>query len=377
MKKQNILVCLMVLTGVAFSHATESQQGLVKSTAPNRSVQQASFNAAIPADTTVHKDSTIKEPALASDPKEGFKDLFVSNTIQNGFNDAQLNPRAVSFVDDYMKRFGKRLEKMKSWGKPYFDMIESILEQHGVPGEMKYLAVIESDLKSTAVSWTGAVGPWQFMPATARLNGLRVDRFVDERTDYFKSTHAAAHYLTILYNMYRDWLLVIAAYNGGAGNVNAAIRKSGSHNFWDLQYYLPAESRDHVKKFIATHYIMEGQGSITTATKDEAINYLIASPQRRNISNDELNNSKILTVSGKYNSAVITKYVTMDIATFNRYNPDFDNQIASNGTYDLRLPNDKMDLFLSNKFQILNESLQVLLNAANESKPQVTAKSGR
>jgi membrane-bound lytic murein transglycosylase D len=122
---------------------------------------------------------------------------------------------------------------------------------------------------------------------------------------------------------------------------------------------------------------MEGQGSITTATKDEAINYLIASPQRRNISNDELNNSKILTVSGKYNSAVITKYVTMDIATFNRYNPDFDNQIASNGTYDLRLPNDKMDLFLSNKFQILNESLQVLLNAANESKPQVTAKSGR
>jgi membrane-bound lytic murein transglycosylase D len=177
--------------------------------------------------------------------------------------------------------------------------------------------------------------------------------------------------------MYRDWLLVIAAYNGGAGNVNAAIRKSGSHNFWDLQYYLPAESRDHVKKFIATHYIMEGQGSITTATKDEAINYLIASPQRRNISNDELNNSKILTVSGKYNSAVITKYVTMDIATFNRYNPDFDNQIASNGTYDLRLPNDKMDLFLSNKFQILNESLQVLLNAANESKPQVTAKSGR
>jgi membrane-bound lytic murein transglycosylase D len=256
-------------------------------------------------------------------------------------------------------------------------MIESILEQHGVPGEMKYLAVIESDLKSTAVSWAGAVGPWQFMPATARLNGLRVDRFVDERTDYFKSTHAAAHYLTVLYNMYRDWLLVIAAYNGGAGNVNAAIRKSGSHNFWDLQYYLPAESRDHVKKFIATHYIMEGQGSITTATKDEAINYLIASPQRRNISNDELNNSKILTVSGKYNSAVITKYVTMDIATFNRYNPDFDNQIASNGTYDLRLPNDKMDLFLSNKFQILNESLQVLLNAANESKPQVTAKSGR
>ncbi len=102
------------------------------------------------------------------------------------------------------------------------------------------------------------------MPATARILGLKVNRSHDERTDYFKSTHAAAKYLKDLYTEFGDWLLVIAAYNGGPGNVYSAIRKSGSRNFWNLQYYLPAESRTHVKKFIGTHYIFEGQGRVTT-----------------------------------------------------------------------------------------------------------------
>ncbi|HVZ56904.1 MAG TPA: lytic transglycosylase domain-containing protein [Chitinophagaceae bacterium] len=384
--KPIIRMFLVLVTGGAFSGVAARQdarqasftaqvQPAQKTTSLPAAARRSELSRRLPSDTLAHRDSTHRE-TLVSDPKEGFRDLFVANTLRNGFNDAQLNPRAVSFVQDYMQKHGRSLEKMKGWGKPYFDMIESILEQHGVPGEMKYLAVIESDLKPTAVSWAGAVGPWQFMPETARNNGLRVDGYVDERTDYFKSTHAAAHYLTMLYNQYRDWLLVIAAYNGGAGNVNSAIRRSGSHNFWDLQYYLPSESRDHVKKFIATHYIMEGQGSITTATKDEALGYLIASPQRRNISSAEMAGSRVLTISGKYNAAVIAKYVSMDITAFNRYNPGFDSQIATDGTYDLRLPNDQMDQFMANKFQILNESLQVLLSAA-QSKPAITARNPR
>ena len=72
---------------------------------------------------------------------------------------------------------------------------------------------------------------------------------------------------------YEDWLLVIAAYNCGPAPVNAAIRKTGSRNFWKLQYLLPAESRDHVKKYIATHYYFEGKGGITTLTKAENIKY--------------------------------------------------------------------------------------------------------
>ena len=100
-------------------------------------------------------------------------------------------------------------------------MIDAVLVKHGLPKELKYLAVIESQLKSNARSWAGAVGPWQFMPATGRIMGLKVNRRVDERRDIYKSTHAASRYLTSLYSLYGDWLLVIAAYNGGPGKVNS------------------------------------------------------------------------------------------------------------------------------------------------------------
>lgn len=211
-------------------------------------------------------DSSIKE--VVGNPKEGFKDLFETTENTTEFT-AKLNPKAVSFVEDYMESHTKKLNKMKDWGRPYFDLMEGILAKHGLPTELKYLSVIESELKANALSWAGAVGPWQLMPATARNLGLKVGRGKDERKDYTKSTHAAARYLTQLYGLYNDWLLVIAAYNGGPGNVNKAIRQSGSRNFWNLQNYLPAESRNHVKKFIATHYIMEGEGGVTTLTKKE------------------------------------------------------------------------------------------------------------
>jgi len=324
-----------------------------------------------PSDTAGRfKDTIVKKAEFVTDPKQGFKDLFVSTSAMGSLNTSQLNPRAISFVQDYMDKNSKNLEKMKSWGRPYFDMMDKVLEMHGVPGEMKYLAVIESYLKSSAVSWVGAVGPWQFMPATARGNGLRVDRFVDERTDYYKSTHAAAHYLTMLFNTYRDWLLVVAAYNGGPGNVDAAIRKSGSRDFWTLQNYLPAESRNHVKKFIATHYIMEGQGSMTTLTKDEAINLKLnyAKNQSATANSKLADSTKTQFISGRYNSVVIAQLTSMDINQFNLYNPDFDNQIIDAGSYDLRLPADKMDLFQTNRVKILYESMQQMLKELNEPK---------
>jgi membrane-bound lytic murein transglycosylase D len=98
------------------------------------------------------------------------------------------------------------------------------------------------------------------MPATAQILGLKTSHQNDERTNYYKSTIAAAKYLRDLYAEFNDWLLVLAAYNGGPKPVYNAIQKSGSKNFWILQNYLPAESRDHVKKFIATHYYFEGRG---------------------------------------------------------------------------------------------------------------------
>ncbi len=315
-------------------------------------------------------DSTIAPVVIANDPKTGFRSLYVSKPEEEGLSQVQLNPRAITFVDDYMKRHRKGLENLKGWGRPYFDMIDAVLNYHSLPRELKYLAVIESYLKTYAVSWAGAVGPWQFMPATGRKFGLKVNDYIDERTDYYKSTHAAAKYLSELFNMYNDWLLVIAAYNGGPGNVDAAIRKSKSKNFWDLQHYLPAESRDHVKKFIATHYIMEGDGGITTLTKDETNLLRQASnvnPAAKNLTEVELTNSKVQAISGRYNSAVITKHITFSITEFNRYNPDFDKLITHNGKYELRLPFDKMDLFMAKRYDILNESLQIMLDNFKQS----------
>ena len=328
-------------------------------------LQQTRFNSkVILGDTSLAKDSTVPN---YNDPKHGFQDLFVSTQLNNGVSLEQMNPLAISFVQDYMDRFGKSMESMKSWGKPYFDMMDGILTQHGLPKELKYLAVIESYLKSSARSWAGAVGPWQLMPETAKNLGLKVTPYYDERTDYFKSTHAACRYLTSLFSIYGDWLLVIAAYNGGPGNVNIAIKKSGSSDFWVLQKYLPLESQNHVKKFIATHYIMEGQGGVTTSTKDEIRNMVTAAPVQAVVSTEDTVETTTKVISGRYSSAVIMRYVGIDLPEFNKLNPDFEKEITDNGKFELRLPNDKMDLFLSKKYDILYESLQILMNTPGTS----------
>jgi membrane-bound lytic murein transglycosylase D len=345
---KNIFSFLFIIFLLTVFVRAEAQQEAIKTSVTNPALL----------DTSTAND--IVNAQITNDPKRAFKDLFINTPAATGNYSVQLNPRAISFVQDYMEKHNRQLTQMKGWGRPYFDMMEGILTSHGLPGELKYLAVIESNLKSYAVSWVGAVGPWQFMPETARRMGLKVYYSLDERTDYYKSTHAAAKYLTELYSIYGDWLLVIAAYNGGPGNVNYAIRKSGSRNFWALQNYLPTESRNHVKKFIATHYIMEGNGCITTVTKEEAGDMMFSS--KENILNeDELKNSKTQTITGKYNSLILTKNILMDIASFNRYNPDFDKQISVNGTFELRLPQDKMDVFNAKKNQILEESMRWLL----------------
>ncbi len=303
--------------------------------------------------------------------KYGFKNLF-SNYSYNSSQPytAQINPNAEFFIQDYMKRHKNHLTKMKGWGQPYFTLIENVLMQYGLPKELKYIAVIESNLNTGATSNAGAGGPWQFMPYTAKEYGLRVTGYIDERRDYFKSTHAAARYLLTLYRDLKDWLLVMAAYNGGPGRVYSAMKKSGSKNFWSLQYYLPEESRTYVKRFIATHYIMEGSGGVTTAGGGVAGSYgenvvnANGIKQPNNLTEAELEEIEMLPVSGKFNSLVIAKNLSMDISSFNHYNTDFDAILSSTGKYELRLPPDKMQLFVANKYAILNECVQLLLNGA-------------
>ena len=300
--------------------------------------------------------------------KYGFKNLFAKYNYNPSLSySSQVNPSATVFIQDYMKTHGNYLTKMKGWGQPYFNLIESILTQYGLPRELKYIAVIESNLSTAATSHVGAGGPWQFMPYTARDYGLVVNGYYDERRDYYKSTHAASRYLLTLYKQFHDWLLVMAAYNGGPGRVLNAIKKSGSKNFWSLQYYLPAESRTYVKRFIATHYIMEGSGGVTTVTNQNSGAQTIEGPganpfdTKPQLTTEELETTATQTISGKYNSLVIAKNLSIDIIQFNRFNPEFDFMMSNSGNYDLRLPQDKMQLFMANKYVILNECVQILL----------------
>ena len=143
-----------------------------------------------------------------------------------------------------------------------------------MPLQLKYLAVVESKLKTTAVSRVGATGLWQFMPSTAKRMGLKITSKYDERKNAYKSTVAAAKYLTLLHGYLNDWLLVVAAYNSGLGNVYKAIKKSGSRDFWKLQHHLPAETRLHVKRFIGTHSYFEKEVSLVVLTKAEVNAYI-------------------------------------------------------------------------------------------------------
>lgn len=300
--------------------------------------------------------------------KYGFKNLFKNYSYNPAIPySSQVNPYAETYMQDYLQAHGKYLQQMKPTALPYFNLIDGILTQYGLPKELKYLAVIESDLKSNALSDAGARGPWQFMSYTAKDYGLQVNQFIDDRTDYYKSTNAAAKYLLSLYKDFNDWLLVIAAYNGGPGCVYSAIKKSGSRNFWSIQYYLPEESRNHVKKFIATHYIMEaGIGDSLNGNFDyKSLNGVGGSLLKPDISDEETSSSDTMSLSGKYIGAVIAKNLGMELKDFNRYNPGFDDTLASSGTYDLRLPNDKMDLFVANKYPILNECVQQFLGDVN------------
>ena len=309
-------------------------------------------------------DSTKNTRAsLAVDSSKMFHSLLSSSSNKTSVN-FEMNAEEKFFADDYIKHHTDYFNNMKVWGRPYFDLYDRILTSYGIPVQLKYLSVIESSLKCTAVSWAGAVGPWQIMSDAAQEHGLRTNYYVDDRYDYIKSTNAACKILKELYSTYGDWLLVVAAYNAGSGTVNRAIQKAHSKDFWNLQYYLPLETRNHVKKFIATHYFFEGDGSIATVTGTEI-------KPDNSFKNDTYlqtaANCTTVNVYGKYNSVVIANTLMMDISMFNQLNPDMDNTLAKGDVYPMRIPSDKLQLFQAKKIEILKQSVELLLSKGSGS----------
>lgn len=167
------------------------------------------------------------------------------------------NEEVRGYINMYVVRKRGQVSRMMGLSELYFPMFEEKLAKYKMPLELKCLAIIESALNPAARSRAGAQGLWQFMYGTGKLFGLKVTSYVDERCDPLKSTEAACQYMKYLYSIYKDWSLVLAAYNSGPGNVNKAIRRSGGKtDYWDLRPFLPRETAGYVPAFIAAVYMM-------------------------------------------------------------------------------------------------------------------------
>lgn len=207
-------------------------------------------------DETAYVDSlTIAESAklipYCSDSLYLARIDSIQSAVPLSFNNIVRN-----YIELYTVKRRFQVANMLGLAEYYFPIFEEALDAECMPLELKYLPVIESALNPRALSRAGACGLWQFMYSTGKMYKLEINSYVDERRDPVMSTKAAVRYLNDLYGIYEDWILVIAAYNCGPGNVNKAIRRSGGKkNYWDIYYHLPRETRGYVPAFIAANYV--------------------------------------------------------------------------------------------------------------------------
>ena len=206
---------------------------------------------AIPIDRFITETDSVEYFSNISDSVyiEKIKDM-------NSFIPIPYNHVVRNYIILYTEKMPEFSEQILGLSQYYLPIFEEILDQYNMPKELKVMAIIESGLNPVARSRANAKGIWQFMFRTALQYDLKITSFVDERYDPIKSTHAAAKYLSDAYTIFGDWALAISSYNCGAGNVNKAIRRAGSREFWDIYPYLPRETRGYVPAFVGALYLI-------------------------------------------------------------------------------------------------------------------------
>lgn len=254
------------------------------------------------------------------------------------------NQYVKGFIDLYANRKRGLTQRSMGLSNLYFPMFEEILDKEGLPLEFKYLSVVESALNPIAVSRVGATGLWQFMYGTGVMYDLKVNSYTDERRDPYKATMAACQYFKDMYSIYHDWLLVIAAYNCGAGNVNKAIKRSGGKtNFWEIMTYLPQETRGYVPAFIAVTYVMNYSREHNLYPVNPAYSYF------------EVDTMK---VNQQVNFNVLADQLDLAPEVISYLNPVYKkNYIPGDGDYSLRLPVNKISAFIAHQGDIYAQSL--------------------
>lgn len=256
---------------------------------------------------------------------------------------AQIN-FSVDTADGRIHDFRQTIKAQQNIAK----YIEYMLAQHHIPVALRNLALIESAFKNKSLSGAGAAGVWQLMPGHAAYYGLSpADRY-----DVLKSTGAAAQTIMRLYRNYNDWRIVVAAYNCGEGNVSRAIKKAGSDVYEHFYAYLPAETKEHIYKFLLACYatnelrfINLPSPGLNTAMQEPAV--LVKYEEA----------VTAVEISGGFLLPVIAKRLQMTTESISLLNPDFDRQLKENGIAKLILPVDKMPDFLLQKTEILQDSI--------------------
>lgn len=165
--------------------------------------------------------------------------------------------KSIDLAMPYFNRYPQFTEQLIGQAVRYFPVIEKILKQYNLPDDLKYIPFFESGFREDAVSPVGATGMWQFMEGTGRKYGLTINREIDERLDFVKSTEAAARFLKSLYEELGDWALVLMAYNGGPYRVKKFIRTSNTFDVKVIMDQMPRESQNYLSKMIAAKLIFK------------------------------------------------------------------------------------------------------------------------
>lgn len=214
----------------------------------------------------------------------------------------------------------------------YFPIFEQVLDKYNLPQELKYVSIIESNLNPVAQSWCGAMGLWQFMPYTGRSMGMRIDYSIDERKSITFATEKACEFFNNSNNQFNDWLLAISSYNCGPGNVNKAIRRAGSTEYWKVRNFLPKETQSYVPKFIAITYVLN-------FTRFARYNYDCA--------------SRVLVetpVDSAFNISHLAEFLGADEAEISSYNRELLKKATlENHTTSIMLPYDLSMDFVENR----------------------------
>ncbi len=295
-------------------------------------------------------ETTEAAPVLLTDEITEFLDneipvdssIFFSHVNSLEFQiSMDYNSEVKRFINYFGTSWQSKLKQMITLSEHYFPVYESVFDKNDLPLELKYVSVIESALNPYATSRSGAVGLWQFMPYTGKIYDLKIDRYQDERRDIEKSTEAAAHYFKDMSLVFDDWLVVIASYNCGPGNIRKAIRHAGGKTgFWEIYPYLPKQTQNYIPSYIAVAYLMnfyEHYGIFPAyAEKPEAnVTKVICSPN--------------------HNLQAVAETLDMTIEYIRKLNPPLksDNIPANVSTMEIYLPSDKAHMFIDKEGEIL------------------------